>query len=140
MCRNLSVLVLVASMFVAGTAFAQSQAQNRERCLDDNPDIQIAGCTALIELNQETGRNLATTFNNRGNAYAGKQDYDRAIQDFDQVIRLDPNNAIAFGNRGIVYLIKQDYDRAIQDFDQAIRLDPNYAAAIHNRDIAYERR
>ena len=103
MCRNLSVLVLIASMFVTGAAFAQSQAQNRERCQDSNPDIAIGGCTALIELNQETGRNLARAFYNRGVVYAIKQDYDRAIQDYDQAIRLNPNYAFAFTNRGNAY-------------------------------------
>ena len=70
----------------------------------------------------------AIAFNNRGTAYNDKGQYDRAIQDFDQAIRLDPNYALAFNNRGIAYDDKGQYDRAIQDYDQAIKLDPNYAS------------
>jgi tetratricopeptide (TPR) repeat protein len=43
--------------------------------------------------------NLALAFNDRGNAYANKGQYDRAIQDYDQAIKLDPNLALAINNR-----------------------------------------
>ena len=65
----------------------------------------------------------------RGSAYALKNEYDRAIQDFDQAIRLNPNNADPYIRRGLHYANKKEYDRAIQDYDQAIRLNPNDAAA-----------
>jgi tetratricopeptide (TPR) repeat protein len=38
---------------------------------------------------------LALALNDRGGAYYGKRDHDRAIRDFDQAIGLDPNNARA---------------------------------------------
>ena len=53
-----------------------------------------------------------------------KRDYDRAIADFDQAIKLDPNCAVAYHDRGLAYRDKGDNDRAIADFDQAIKLDP----------------
>jgi len=61
---------------------------------------------------------------------------DRSIQDLDEAIRLDPNNAAAFRNRGVVNTRRQHYDRAIQDFDEAIRLNPNVAAAFSGRAFA----
>ena len=63
--------------------------------------------------------------------------YDRAIQDYDQAIRLNPNWAEAFNNRGRAYSDKGQHDRAIQDLDQAIRLNPNFAEAFYNRGHAY---
>ena len=59
-----------------------------------------------------------------------REDYDRAIADFDQAIRLDAKNANAFYNRGIAYHEKHDYDRAIADFDQAIKLDRQAGAGL----------
>jgi len=65
------------------------------------------------------------------NPNTGKTDYDSAVSDFTQVIRLLPNNAKAYDNRGCVYAQrgniyrdKNDYDKAIADFETALRLDP----------------
>ena len=67
---------------------------------------------------------MAIAHNNRGNAYTAKGDYDRAIQDFDQSIKLNPTYAKPFNNRGVAYLRKGEYDLAIKAFDEAIKLNP----------------
>ena len=79
----------------------------------------------------------AAVFNKSGDEYRRKGDYDRAIQEYDEAIRLDPNYAAAFNNRGIAYRAKRDYGRAIADYDRAIRLNPNNAAFFNNRGGAY---
>ena len=66
-----------------------------------------------------------------------QEDHDRALADYDQAIRVDPNFALAFSNRGSAYENKKDYDRAFADFDQAIRLNPNFALAFNGRGNAY---
>jgi tetratricopeptide (TPR) repeat protein len=79
----------------------------------------------------------AKAYYDRGLAYYDKKDYDRAIAEYTQAIKLDPNYATAYTNRGCVYGGKGDYDRAIADFTQAIKLDPNDAHAYTNRGIVY---
>jgi len=79
----------------------------------------------------------ATAYFNRGLVYFEKQDYDKAIADFNNAIQLDPNYARAYYNRGVVYDYKQDYDKAIADFTQAIRFNPNYAIAYGYRGLVY---
>src|SRR5499433_959652 len=68
-----------------------------------------------------------------GNRQAGYRDFDAAITDYSEAIRLDPKYALAFHNRGAAYANKGDRDRAIADYDEAIRLDPQYALAFCNR-------
>jgi tetratricopeptide (TPR) repeat protein len=130
------VLLHIAGLSGAATA----QTLDQQRCSTPDPDLRISGCTAMIQSGHETPQNLAVAFSHRGLAYGRKRQYDRAIQDFDQAIRLNPNNAIAFSNRGAAYASKGQYDRAIQDFDQAIRLNPNNADAFSNRGAAYGRK
>jgi tetratricopeptide (TPR) repeat protein len=97
------------------------------------PDLQIAGCTTLIQSGRETQRDLFATFIRRGQGYRDKDDNAHAIQDFDQAIRLKPDEWIVYNNRGYSYEITGDYDRAVQDYDQAIRLKPDDAGAFQMR-------
>ncbi len=69
------------------------------------------------------------------NEYLGK--YQRAIEDYSQAIRLDPNNVDAYHSRGGVYEKLGKYQRAIEDYNQTIRLYPNNAKGYNSRGIAY---
>ncbi len=71
----------------------------------------------------------ANAYNYRGLAYYEKGDYDRAISDYTEIIRLDPNDAEAYFFRGLVYDNKGDHERAIADYESALRIDPNNADA-----------
>jgi tetratricopeptide (TPR) repeat protein len=79
-------------------------------------------------------------FNNRGLAYASKGNADRAMADYNEAIRLNPNLAMAFNNRGLAYASKGDYDQALVDFNEAIRLDPNLSNAFLNRGFSYSKK
>ena len=76
-------------------------------------------------------------YNNRGFARADKKEYDKAIADFSEAIRLDPKDATAYYNRGIAWAGKNEYDKAIADYSEAIRLDPKDASAYINRGAAW---
>ena len=57
----------------------------------------------------------------RGRAWLWKrQDYDKAIKDFDEGLRLRPKPAGSHFFRGLARLKKLEYDRAIKDFDEAL--------------------
>jgi tetratricopeptide (TPR) repeat protein len=138
---TLSILAtLVVSILFSATSFAQTPIA-WVRCLGlEGPivDTVIDGCTAVIQSNREPGKKLATAFDNRGVAYKLKGEYDRALQDYEQAIRLNPVNANAFNNRGIVYRIKGEYDLAIGDYDEAIFLKHgDFPVAYYNRALAY---
>src|SRR5438477_1980875 len=102
---NREVVLFVATIVHAcallmGMAAGQSRDENVARCDGSDSDLQIASCTALIQSGQGGTEFLAKAFRRRGNAYDAKGEYDRAIQDFDQAIRLKPNYDEAFTNRG----------------------------------------
>jgi tetratricopeptide (TPR) repeat protein len=98
-------------------------------------DPMIEGCTAVIQSERR-----AWAFNNRGVAYLGKGNRDRAIADFNQAIQLEPKYVLAYTNRGIAHKSRGDFDRAIADFTEAITLDSTAALAYRNRGWAYYHR
>ena len=72
-------------------------------------------------------------FYNRAEIYLSRGQYDLAIQDINQSLKLKPDNAFAHNNRGVAFRSKGDYERAIQDFDLWIKLEDKYHAAYNNR-------
>jgi tetratricopeptide (TPR) repeat protein len=84
--------------------------------------------------------NVLMAYNNRGTEYLRRGDYDKAISDFNEALRIDPDyekTHYLYDNRGTVYLLKGDYERAIADYDRALRIKPNFALAYHNRGTTY---
>src|SRR5947208_11269603 len=71
-------------------AVAQTRDDNARACIGKNLDLVISACTALLDSGQETTPQRATELHNRGLAYMLKGLPDRAIQDFDQAIRIQP--------------------------------------------------
>ncbi|HXF89902.1 MAG TPA: tetratricopeptide repeat protein [Xanthobacteraceae bacterium] len=65
------------------------------------------------------------------------KEYDRAIADLTEAIRLEPTASIYFLWRADVYSNKGDKDRAIADYSEAIRLEPKLTAALIRRGLAY---
>jgi tetratricopeptide (TPR) repeat protein len=61
----------------------------------------------------------------------------RAIADYSEAIRLDPNLAVAYYYRGLAYAYDEEHDRAMADFSEAISLDPKYMLAYAGRGASY---
>jgi tetratricopeptide (TPR) repeat protein len=67
------------------------------------------------------------------------RNYDNAIADFTEAIRLDPKSAKVYSSgRADTYEHKGDHDKAIRDSIEAIRLDPNCTSAYNSLGIAYD--
>jgi tetratricopeptide (TPR) repeat protein len=133
--RRILVIISLATS-LAQPAFGAGQ-QDHNDCNKARGDVAIEGCTRIINDRDESARNRAVAFDNRGEAYFWNRNPDRAISDFNEAIRLDPNYAQAFNRRAIVHNFKKDHDRAITDYTEAIRLNPKYHAAFNNRGIAH---
>ena len=66
--------------------------------------------------------NTAITYYNRGNDHYTKAEYDPAMSDLNEAIRLAPNLAVAYLVRGNVYKALGSSDSAINDYTKAIGL------------------
>lgn len=157
----------MAFALAALSALAPAAAQTRDQtaCLAGSDRNIVAICTRFIEETsrdiglvtsgkvrpQNKTRALYQLHNLRGGAkqamarrYAADGDsrksaelHHRAIEDFDEAIRLDPSQPHALLNRGNSLAELSILDRAIQDFEQVLRVDPKNALAFNNRGGAY---
>jgi tetratricopeptide (TPR) repeat protein len=74
----------------------------------------------------------------RGAALLQKGECDAASGEFNEAIRLDPDDAEAHRIRGDAWEAKRDNDKAIADYDESIRLDPTDNRAASARAILVE--
>ena len=131
--------LILTGLLVGGASASAQTAQERAWCEGEDAvtiDQRIEGCSAVIKAGRERGEKLAEAFNTRGIGYRLKGEYDRAIQDYNQAIRINAKFATAYNNRAIAYDTKGDYDRAIADYEQAIKLKPS-AETYFNRGNAH---
>jgi tetratricopeptide (TPR) repeat protein len=85
-------------------------------------------------------RPQASFLTNRGDSYIGKRDYDRAIDDHDRALKLNPGFYRAYNNRALAYRRKGDLDHAIADLEQVLRINPRMdGAAEHLATLRRER-
>jgi len=75
--------------------------------------------------NDDTPEQKAGEFVKSGDEYRRRGDNDRAIADYTQAIRLNPDNDLAYINRAEAYKSKGDWNRAIADYTEAVRIYPD---------------
>jgi len=66
----------------------------------------------------------AKEYKERALKYFDEGNYDGAIADLNEVIRLEPDNHSAYYMRGGAYVFKQNKTLAISDLEMAVKLDP----------------
>lgn len=80
----------------------------------------------------------AAPYYNLGLAYAGKNDFGRAVPQFSQAILLDPEWVHqAYHMRGVAYAALGHVEEAFGDLGKAIELKPDYGDAYHVRAALY---
>ncbi len=131
----LIVLLHISSLLFAATTddcFAAIYALHENR-LDEAIEL-YSKCIDSGDLNSE---NLIVAYNDRGNAYGRKGEYELALADFNRVIELNSEDSDAYYNRGLTNKNQKNYDAAIRDYSRAIKLNPRYVDAYNNRGNVY---
>jgi tetratricopeptide (TPR) repeat protein len=73
-----------------------------------------------------------------GFTYQNQGNLDKALEEYEKAIQLDPGNTKAYTNAGAIYLKREDYDRAIQQFKKVIELNQWDTKAHYNLGYARE--
>jgi lipoprotein NlpI len=135
-----AAITLAAMMFVSS---AIAQSTDDWKCTSMRPNIpideRISSCNSVIALEKYGWMNKSRAYLARANAYLTKGEFDGAIADLTEVIKLYPDSPYAYYNRASAYLKKGDYDRAIVDYSELIRRNQQDAHAFFGRGVAYLR-
>ena|SRR5579864_7058908 len=96
------------------------------------PSLKISACTRILTSANLNDQTKSFAHYNLGLGLLLKNDFDRAIVEFNETLRVDPNNLRAVNSRGNAWRGKGDDDDAIADYNEAIRRDGRAVRPIVN--------
>jgi tetratricopeptide (TPR) repeat protein len=83
------------------------------------------GANAAVKAEYEQGSILGTAYACRGVLWTRKKQFDRALADLNEAIRLAPEGEFGYSGRGFLKLEQGELDSAVEDLDHAVRLEPS---------------
>lgn len=84
---------------------------------------------ALKLANEIEPENKALIYNALGFAYFAQEQYDLAIRNYKEALKLYPDYVIALNNLGNVYEKKQMVSKAVEIYEQTLKYDPKNSIA-----------
>ncbi|MEO0828269.1 MAG: tetratricopeptide repeat protein, partial [Cyanobacteria bacterium J06642_9] len=104
---------------------------------DDGYGETITVLTDLLNAEVVEAEKYSIIYSWRGNVYRLMSAHEKALQDFNCAVGLEPEYQWAIARRGLTYSLMKCYEEALIDFNRAIELDPEYKFAIANRGRTY---
>lgn len=117
--QGLVALVLV----LAGPGVAS--AETASDCLSQDNERRIAGCTVVIEDPSTPAAERGVALSMRALALSLKGLFDRAIEDYDASLRINPNSATALNNRAWAYFRSGRAPKGLPDIERSLLINPN---------------
>jgi tetratricopeptide (TPR) repeat protein len=118
------ILTGLALMLAALPARAQTPQTYAAQCAGSNRDLAIDGCTALIQIKNQTYKLLVFAYGNRAWAYHLKGEDAKGLRDADMALQLEPENADVLETRAEIHEKLGQRDKAIADYRAALKIDP----------------
>ena len=141
--------------FIAGLALCAAQLSDAQATKDTKEANKLARDGAEASKNQEWDKavdllrkataldhkyapNLAAVYQQRGYAAATNQQFQDAISDFGEAIKINPEDPRIYEQRAAVEMKLNDMDKALADYSEAIKLKPNEVRYYLYRSYIYE--
>jgi tetratricopeptide (TPR) repeat protein len=123
---NLAVVIMVLS-----TIAITPKAEGRNLWANQS---RISS-TVTAQVSDSSNKNDVSIYIKRGFERLEEKKYQEAIADFNQVLKLEPDNTFAYFGRGLSNFSLENYHTAKKDFDQALEISPNFAYGYYFRGI-----
>jgi tetratricopeptide (TPR) repeat protein len=118
---------LALALIVAAVAAAPAHTdENSDRCFKEEGEAAVAACTRAIQSGKFSGEPLAAIYHNRAIELRQDGDYDRAIADYSQAVRLEPEFTGAYAGRGLAHEGKGEIEKAKTEYRKALAVAPKY--------------
>jgi lipoprotein NlpI len=139
-----ALLICLLGALSTGCDHAENSEEKRlaalqSKCssLDKNyNEANVQGCTAFLAERSLDPLVRAYTLNIRGNTYDALKQFDLAISDYFEAVKIQPSFYYGYGNIGLEYCRKGNFGVAVTYFDRALAQNPSYSFAMYGRGVA----
>ena len=111
---KLAVVILLCSLAGCQSSEMASKLVQQQQLVRSEQKNNIASLTEAIKNNPKD----ANALNLRGAAYGQAGEYERALEDFNAALAINPQYAQAFSNRALINVRAKRIPQAISDYDQ----------------------
>ncbi len=111
----------------------QQSEQDIKTAFSLNTREQIEQSTQRLQANPKDISSLLL----RGQAKAELGDMTGALQDYDQAVKIEPNNFEVYYYRSQFYYRQKNYSKALTEINQSLKIDPEYGVAYYFRSKIY---
>ena len=111
----------------------QSPAKNKQTVKQVQP--AVAATTSNISTEEPTTESRVAAFVARAQQYITKGEFDRAIQELKDALRIEPNHAVAHAVMGKAYLHKKQLTMAKVHISKACKAEPHNAVVMESKKI-----
>ncbi|TXJ12901.1 tetratricopeptide repeat protein [Brachyspira aalborgi] len=70
--------------------------------------------------------------------YNRKGEHDKAIEDYNKAIEINPDFALTYNNIGLSFYLKKDFDKALEYIRKAINIDNYFGEAYSTMAMIYD--
>jgi tetratricopeptide (TPR) repeat protein len=136
-----SYCAVIGLLFFATTAAAGEAEFELCQGTSENAVIRAANCDIAIRMGGLSNEQMIVALFNRGQAALASEKPNKALEDFDAILKQAPDDQVSLFTRGIARRQLKQYDGAIADFDRLLALNYQPAAKIYlNRSMAYHQK
>ena len=145
--KKYSALTLIMAVAVCGSQVAQAQGNKEanklardgaEASKSQDYDKAVELLRKATSLDRKYAPDLAVAYQQRGFASASNQNFQGAVQDFTEALKINSRDARIYEQRAAVEMKMRDYDKALADYSELIKLKPNEVRYLNYRAYIYE--